>query len=170
MYIPFHVVENSFFRELLAWFSPKLAKEVPRSYNVIKGWIMDAFKEKKIEIKTMISRLKSNIHLSFDLWTLDNSLALLGVVAHFVDKDYQLRTIMLALRRITGSYSGENLAYTLEQIIEEFEITGRLGYFVLDNAESNNTCIEYLLKNIAPYLQKKHRRLRCIGHIINLAA
>lgn len=131
MYISLNVVENPFFRDLLKIFNLELVKQVPQSHNTVKGWIMDAFQEKKNEIKEIISNLKNNIHLSFDLWTLDNGLALIGVIAYFADKDYRLRTIMLALRRIKGSHSGENIAYTLQQIIKEFEITDRLGYFVL---------------------------------------
>lgn len=46
----------------------------------------------------------------------------------------------------------------------------QLRYFVLDNAKSNNTCVDVLLQNIAPHLTKEHRRLRCMGHIINLVA
>ena len=61
------------------------------------------------------------------------------------------------------------MAQTLYHVIKEFEIDERLGYFVLDNAESNDTCVEHLLLKVAPHLQKKHRRLRCISHIINLA-
>ena len=130
---------------------------------------MEAFAKEKDKIKLILKHAKSNIHLSFDLWTSDNSLALLAVCAHFTDKHHQLRTIMLALRRIRGSHSGENIAQTLYHVIKEFEINERLGYFVLDNAESNDTCIEHLLLKIAPQLQKKHRRLRCMGHILNLA-
>lgn len=94
---------------------------------------------------------------------------MLAVCAYFTDEQYQLKTVMLALRRIRGSHSGENIAQTLYHVIKEFEINERLGYFVLDNAESNDTCIKHLLLKIAPHLQKKHRRLRYIGHIMNLA-
>lgn len=77
---------------------------------------------------------------------------------------------MIALCQIKSSHSGENIAYTLEQIIKEYDITNQLGYFVFDNAESNDACVKALLQLIVPYLQKKHHRLQCMGHIINLAA
>lgn len=106
---------------------------------------MDAFKAKKDEIRTMIIHSHSNIHLSFDMWTLDNSLTLLAIYSHFIDKQYNVRTVMLALCRIKDFYSEENIVHTLEEVIQEFDITSRLGYFVLDNAESNDTCVEALL-------------------------
>lgn len=127
-------------------------------------------RRKKKDIRTMISRSKSNIHLSFDMWTSNNSLALLGVCAHFVDEYYNIRTVMIAFRCIKRSHTGENIAHTLEQIIKEYDITDQLRYFILNNAESNETCVTALVQSIAPHLDKKHRRLQCMGHIINLAA
>lgn len=118
----------------------------------------------------MICQSRSNIHLLFDMWTSENSLALLGIYVHFVDKQYKIKTVMIALRCIKGSHSGENIAHTLEQVIKEYKITDWLGYFILDNVKSNDTCIKALFQSIAPHLQKKHHWLRCMGHIINLAA
>ena len=170
MHISMSIVENPIFRELLRWFNADLICWLPKAHKTIKGWIMDSFKKTKDEVRVMIQQSKSNIHLSFDLWTSNNSLALLGIIAHFVDDQHQIRTVMLVLRRVKGAHTGENLAVILAQIIHEYDFIDRLGYFVLDNASSNNTCIDHLLRSIAPHLQKKHRRLRCMGHIINLAA
>ena len=33
-------------------------------------------------------------------------------------------------------------------IIEDYEIANNIGYFVLDNASSNNTCMKAILKNL----------------------
>lgn len=49
----------------------------------------------------------------------------------------------------------------------------RVGYFVTDNATNNDTAIDIVLLHFLPYLQIKQRRarrLRCLGHVINLAA
>ena len=40
---------------------------------------------------------------------------------------------------------------------------------MLDNISSNDTCVREILK-IQPSLNPEKRRLRCFGHIINLAA
>ena len=41
---------------------------------------------------------------------------------------------------------------------------------MLDNAENMDTTVQCLLVSINPQLKPKERRLRCIGHIINLIA
>ena len=113
------------------------------------------------------------IHISFDLWTSLNGLALMAVVAHFTDKDYRVQTRLLALRRLYGEHSGENQAELLADVLKDYELTDKIGYFVTDNASNNNTAVDILLRDIQPFLsqqQRAHRRLRCWGHILNLAA
>ena len=44
---------------------------------------------------------------------------------------------------------------------------------MMDNAESNDTCLESLLREIDPNISDSdidERRLRCWGHILNLVA
>jgi hypothetical protein len=77
------------------------------------------------------------------------------------------------MRRLYGSHSGENMAKMLVRIIQEFEITDRLGYFMIDNADSNDTCLEHLIREILPGATDDdidERRLRCWGHVLNLVA
>jgi hypothetical protein len=47
----------------------------------------------------------------------------------------------------------------------------QIGYFMLDNASSNDAAVEHILRELCPWItprQRRHRRLRCLGHIINL--
>jgi hypothetical protein len=45
-----------------------------------------------------------------------------------------------------------------------------LGYFILDNISSNDTCVREILRNLRPDLDPIQRHFRCFGHIVNLAA
>jgi hypothetical protein len=60
----------------------------------------------------------------------------------------------------------------LIEIIKDYDLQEHLGYFITDNASSNDTCVEYILSTFLPNLsetERKQRRLRCFGHILNLA-
>lgn len=113
---------------------------------------------------------RSNIHLSFDLWTSANSIAFVAVVGHYIDDSGRLQTTLMGLRRVIGLHLGEIIAEQVVYIIQEYGIQNQLGYFVLDNATSNGTCVNAILTQVRPDLHPKERRLRCIGHIINIAA
>lgn len=167
-------VENHFFRDLLSLCSSNLAACLPKSANTVRKWIMEDYEMKKATLITDIQlNTESAINVSFDLWTSSNSLAFMAVVIHYIDKSYKVRTRLIAMRRVYGGHSGENQAKLLVEILREFELTDRLGYFVSDNATSNDSCIDILLKTLKPDLsadKRTHRRLRCYGHILNLAA
>jgi hypothetical protein len=59
----------------------------------VRKWIIKAYKDRKVELKKYLARSASKIHFSFDLWTSPNNLALLGLVAHFVDEHGQNQSV-----------------------------------------------------------------------------
>ena len=90
----------------------------------------------------MKSRLYStliDIHISCNLWTSPNYLLILGVISHYISKDGQLKSAILALVDIKGEHSGENLARYLQEVVEDQGISNKLGYIQMDNTTNNNT-------------------------------
>jgi hypothetical protein len=172
-HIAFFQIENIFFRDLLYYLFPPLAKLLPKAANTMRKWVKDAFEAKRETLRQDMRDAHSNISISFDLWTSPNYLAILGVVAHFIDKFGKRRIAVLGLRELNGEHSGENMAEILLQIIRDYKIMGRIGYFMADNASTNDTCINAVLQALYPNMsdkQRKRRRLRCFGHIVNLCA
>ncbi|TAQ83490.1 hypothetical protein B7494_g8178 [Chlorociboria aeruginascens] len=86
----------------------------------------------------------------------------------------QLRdSILIAIRQLHGACSSENQAEIILQVIEEFGLKERIGYFVTDNTTISDAAIEAILRRCYPYLDEEHRCKRCLpclGHVINLAA
>ncbi|KAJ6785140.1 hypothetical protein PWT90_08160 [Aphanocladium album] len=166
-------IENSYFRDMLFYLFPPLGNLLPKAADTIRRWVIDAFEAKKEKLRYDMREARSSISISFDLWTSPNCLAVLGVVAHFIDKNGQRRAAVLGLRELMGEHSGENMAEVLLQIFKDYKISGRIGYFMADNATSNDTCIHAVLRGLYPNMsekQRKRRRLRCFGHIVNLCA
>ena len=176
--IPLSAVENPLFRNFLLFLNPDLVKELlPSSANTIKSWIFDEY-EKHMEIlKEELASAVSAIHLSFDLWTSPNGLAILGTVCYFIDKAGHPQHRLLGLDRVSGDHSGENQARYLVRLIKDFGIEVRLGYFTADNAGSCDTAVWHVLKTLNPRATSaeldrltEHFRIRCFGHILNLSA
>ena len=145
--LPLTAVESDTFRDLLCLLSKEVDAYLPLSGDTIHNWIMTEFDLRKQSIKRQLyDEPISKIHLTFDMWTSENKLALLGVVAHYLDKTtWKNRSRLIALRRITGIYSGENMASHLLEVAQEYEITDKLGFFTLDNAGTNDTCLHTFL-------------------------
>jgi hypothetical protein len=122
----------------------------------------------------MLQSIDTAVHLSFDLWTSPNKYAFLGVVCHFIDRQWKARTVLLALRPLYGSHAGVDMAQLVIHVIKCYAIHNLLGYCVMDNAGDNDTT----LREISRWLKATYRitwdadehRLRCFGHVVSLVA
>ena len=171
-HISFLQLENKYFQDLLACISSPILGLIP-SRNTFRSWVLEEFKTQKKALRKELKRARSNIHLSFDLWTSPNYYAIIAIVSHFMDSKGQRQTKLLAIRRLEGEHSGENIAGTVLQVIREYKISKRIGYFVLDNASSNDVAVDHILRSLYPWMTdvaRKRRRLRCLAHVINLVA
>jgi hypothetical protein len=167
--VPFRKVESDRFRRLLAFVgrSVRLEDHMP-SRTTLSRWVAKAYEQQIDVVKAVVCSAITRINLSFDLWTSGNQLALLGLVAHFLDHSGAPQTVLLSLPRQKGSHCGHNISETVAEVIHEFDIGSKLGYFVTDNASSNTTCLQFLSEEFD--FTGPERHVRCAGHILNLVA
>lgn len=167
--VAFNQLESPYFRELMAYTNSAVVESgsLP-THNTMRDWIVGAFNRHKGVVTELLGRSISRVNISFDVWTSRKFTSLLGLTVHFLDEGGNPRTFLLGLPQIEGRHSGENLAGRVGEIIHEYNLEGRVGCFVTDNAESNDTCLDELADELG--FNKQHRRLRCCGHIINLVA
>jgi len=172
-HIAFFQFENTFFRAVLDFLYPGLDKYLPKAASTIRKWVIDAWQAEKRSLRAELKDAHSAISLSFDLWTSPNGHAVLGVCGHFISQAGRRRTVVLALREVLGDHGGENIAQSLLAVIRDYGFQGNVGYFMADNAESNDVTVDLILRVLYPNMSAKHRkarRLRCFGHIVNLCA
>lgn len=173
-YQAFRQVESPQFKQFLAAVMPLQPNVFLPSRNTLRHWVLENFDEKKSLILAQLTATKSRIHVSLDTWTSPNHLSFLAIVAHFTDEQYQLRTTLLALKEIQFSHAGITLARIVMTVLQEFDIVNKIGYFMSDNASNMGTTVEeishqlFVLGNTI--LTADERRLRCWGHVVNLAA
>jgi len=92
-------------------------------------------------------------------------------VAHWLDEDLRKQEVLICLKRLKGPYSGKNIAAVVVPLLEWYNLASKLGFFKGDNDSTNDTAIRAILKHLRPDIQDlDSRRVRCLGHIVNLAA
>ena len=52
---------------------------------------------------------------------------------------------MLVIKEVKGNHSGENIAKYVIKVIKDYKIKKQLSYFVIDNANNNDTLMATLL-------------------------
>ena len=127
---------------------------------------MNTYHERVADVRSSLADSRSKINLSFDGWSSPNHRSLLGVVAHWIDRERKLKTALLAVRSLKG-HTGNDIADALIPVIELFGIEDKLGAFQMDNATNNDTALSALAARI-PGINMKELRLRCFGHVVNL--
>ena len=162
-------VESDAFRDMMFEANPGLEKAgcLP-SAKTIREWTAADFDIFSHKAASVLSNVPYNIHFTFDLWSADNGLGLNGVFAHWLDETGAKRKLLLSLPEIDESHTGENIAKGIAKIIRDWGLEDRIGYFVIDNAGNNNTCIDQLSAQFN--FDAGERRLRCMCHILNLVA
>jgi hAT family C-terminal dimerisation region len=170
--LPFRAVEWPQIHTLLKAANPAIDREVISSHSEVSTKIHSLFDFSKGVVRKRLQLALSKIHFSLDLWTSPNKNLFLAICAHFVDSNSQtLRKSLLGLRPVI-SHAGAEQATLLMSILQDFKITHKVGYIMGDNHGSNDT----LCRSLKMHLSKErinwdpvHHRLRCIGHVLNLA-
>lgn len=139
--LPLCLVESPSFRNLLVYLNRQVEPWLPEDHHTIRTWISRQFDFQKQQIKKQLQDSLSCIHITADLWTSGNDLALLGAIAHFVNPQGNLEEVLICLKEVKESHTGENLSRYILQAIDDFDITPQLGYFQMDNAPNNDVML-----------------------------
>ena len=171
--IAFTILENDYFRELLTFMNASLADLLPRAASTLRSWILDEYAEHKKRVQHEIGLAQSDIHLSFDMWTAPNGTAILSIYGHWISPAGKRINKLLAFRRVYNKHTGEHQGEMIVEVSKEYGIEHRIGYLIGDNITSNDVAVHTVLSRMYPELSTKermNRRIRCLGHIVNLCA
>jgi hypothetical protein len=161
-------VESEAFRDLLVYCNPRCEAALP-TRNTLKRYIASAYDYGLGVVESELQTATTKVNLSFDLWTSPSRrLSLLGVVAHYLDRRFEPRAVLLALPSMHGSHTAVNLSAKLSSILDHFKLRESFGYAITDNASENRACLNLLSKELAFVAGERH--VLCMGHIINLVA
>ena len=142
---------------------------MPDSSTTLSDYIKKHYIKRKSEIYRLIQSAPSKIAISVDIWTSSNHLSFLGVVAHFVDADYNQRDLLIGFRNLLGDHTASAQASVILNVVREFNFESKFNCFVGDNATNNDKqLINYLNRGSTILSLGTEHRIRCAGHIINL--
>ena len=93
----------------------------------------------------------------------------MGITVHYIDSSWKLRHTVLDFAPCTMRHTGENIYRTFKVLLDEI-LSSKEAFIAIctDNAAKNDVFIQHLLDN--DYLKTPEAHIRCIAHIIHLAA
>ncbi|MAD82650.1 MAG: hypothetical protein CL912_06785 [Deltaproteobacteria bacterium] len=138
------LITNKPYLVLLDILNKNVDKHLPASADTIRGWTMRTYEAQKKRIQQDLQEGLSKIHITADLWTSGNKKSILGVIGHYIGREGTLKHNVLAVRELQGDHGGENQARVVADVLVDYEIEYKLGFFVGDNAQSNDVLCEKL--------------------------
>ena len=66
------------------------------------------------------------------------------MIGHYISDTGNLQHSVLALKELDGTHSGQNQAESIMEVINDYGIASKVGYFVMDNASNNDIMIKAL--------------------------
>lgn len=113
-------------------------------------------------MKVMESKLAEDLQMcpdiaiTLDSWTSCNTESYSTVTGHYIDRNWQLKTVSLQTMKMEGSHTGENIASHLLEVKQRWKLSSIVA--VTDNAANEKRAFDIL----------GWTRLGCYGHRINL--
>jgi len=166
--LAFALVESETFREVIAQVDPRL--KVPCRQTISKR-ISDAFNTSREEVKKIIADEPGKISIASDVWTACNQTAFLGVTAHWINSNWEMKLILLDIQQLSDVHTGEVIANAIVNILREFNIGSRLLALTTDNGSNMVSMGRKLGEMCAQEFENDGvTHVRCVAHVLNLAA
>ncbi|XP_072389901.1 E3 SUMO-protein ligase ZBED1-like [Diabrotica undecimpunctata] len=152
---PFSIVDDEGFRRLVAALDPSY--KIPSRTTFSRDLMDRKYKDIIEKVKVQMSQAEF-VCLTTDTWTsrsVDNYMA---ITAHYIDKDWILRTVLLGCFHFSNQHTSENLRNQIINVVQEWEIANKIQAIVTDNARNITSAIKLTGWSHLP----------CLAHTINL--
>ena len=131
--LPFTLVESKTFSDFISTLNEKYA--IP-SRITIKNIIVSKFNAKRSQIKQDLEKVNSKISFTTDIWTNLSNEAFMGVTAHYIDDNWNLRSFTLDIIPLEEKHTGNYIALKIQDILEEFDLCSKTLAITTDNASN----------------------------------
>jgi hypothetical protein len=169
------VVELDEFGELCRALNPQYAQILLKSHTSIPRRIHSNYERQRRVVAQALQSSTSCINICTDSWTsgVNHQGEFQSIYARFVSKDGKLQHALLAMSELHHGHAGELVAPLIIHTLESYGIEKRLGYVTTDNASANDMLCRAMEESLSIRYgvswDARHNRLRCLGHILNIA-
>jgi len=165
---PFRMVEHTWFNIVMTYLNP-LYQFIGR--KTIKAECLKVYESEKEALAKIIKGVDF-ISLTTDLWTSNQTLSYMCLVAHYIDSDWKMQYRVLNFFELDPPHKGPVIGQAAYDCVAAWKIEDKIISLTLDNAANNDGAIRGLRARFAARqgyaFSAKYFHVRCCAHIINL--
>jgi hypothetical protein len=126
----FSIVNDQDLRDIFNYLNPSVEITKANITDVTVRAIAEReFTNNMERVKDALRKSPGQIHIQYDGWKSGNRHALYGITCVFRDSNDRPQKCVLGLPELTERHTGENIAGQIIEIIREYEISDKIGYF-----------------------------------------
>lgn len=170
--LPFDSVTHEDLRKLLGFLNPLTLRMLPDSTDSVMALTLKFLTKGKQRLRRILVTAILDIHITCHVWTSPKCLRFLAVMGHFTSEKLERQHFTLALIHIQEDHTDQDQANAALTALKDFQITGRLGYFVMNHTYCNDKLIQAVANSLEEdgfYYDCQQRSLRCNDHVVDLA-
>jgi hypothetical protein len=126
--LPFLFAEDQSFVKFVKSLNPRFT---PLRRQQTRDRIVAVHAAAKQRLQHVLGTSASMISFTTDLWTSSNKKSIMGITAHWVDLEYQMKECVLAFRELSDAHSGSNIMGLFMNVLNEFDVVERVRIFMV---------------------------------------
>jgi hypothetical protein len=155
--MPHNLVEREGFRKMVTALNPRY--ELPHRKFFANNSIPALYNEVREQLGRLMKVEAQFVALTTDAWTSAATQPFVAVTCHFIDTNWNLKSVCLACSLLTESHTAENLAENMRNVLNDWSLNvANVTCCTTDNAANVVNSITYL----------KVCHLPCFGHTVNI--
>ncbi|XP_063775419.1 E3 SUMO-protein ligase ZBED1-like [Pseudophryne corroboree] len=152
---PFSIVEEDEFKKFVHSLCP--AYNLPTRKTVSSSLLLRLYNSTVQEVRSTLQEVDA-VCLTTDSWTSLNNQSFNAITAHFINSEWQLRSVLLECLEMPERHTSENLCRRLKDTVHEWGLENKVVAVVTDNAANIVAAVRLC----------KWRHLPCFAHCVNL--
>ena len=103
--------------------------------------------EEKLVVNSITTEMKylTSVYVTVDIWTNRQMRSFIRFTAHFVDNDFDLKSLLLCCKDFAERHTAVNTTNRYEDVVMRYQIDGKVRRIISDNATSMKKAIELSL-------------------------
>lgn len=118
--LPLRFTECDAFRSLIQYLNEVGGDILPESHMTVSTWLERQYATGLQNTKEYLKGFQSKIHIMSDTWKSDNGLSIMGFIGVGVDASGKLVDVVLGMKQIFGTHSGEVMMPHLYDILVDY--------------------------------------------------
>ena len=156
--LPLQFCEYQGVKDMLSYLNPEVKVFTRRT---TKNDVLKLFSNEKERLKHVLQSITGQVSFTSDCWTSINTDGYISLTAHYIDRSWTLRKIILNFSLLPPPHNGVSIAERILLLWKDWGIDKKVMCLTVDNASANDVCVDMLKSQLRLLCDGDYFHVRC---------